>query len=86
MVLILRGNDHSRQLSAVKVNLIDISGLVHNLEEVFDLGDNAFAMTFIPPEVLFYWQITGRDEEGYTFSQISDAGIEVSTADITLGE
>ena len=69
-----------------EVNLVDSTGaLLQNIQDILNLGDNAFAMRFMPPSVLFYWQIVGKDEEGCTFSRISDTAIEVSNIDLMLG-
>ena len=60
--------------------------VLQTIQDILILGDNAFAARFTPPSALFYWQIQGKDEEGYTFSRISDTAIEVSDIDLMLGK
>ena len=73
-------------VSVETVNLVDSTGaLLQNIQDILNLGDNAFAMRFMPPSILFYWQIVRKDEEGCTFSRISDTAIEVSNIDLMLG-
>ena len=73
-------------VSVETVNLVDSTGaLLQNIQDILNLGDNAFATRFMPPSVFFYWQIVGKDEEGYVFSRISDTAIEVSDIDLMLG-
>ena len=81
-----QANDRSASLNVDRVDLVDSDGAVlEAIEEVLVLGGNAFAVRFTPPSVVFYWQITGKDDNGLTFSRISDIAIEVSTIDLTLG-
>ena len=81
-----QANDRSASLNVDRVDLVDSDGAVlEAIEEVLVLGGNAFAVRFTPPSVVFYWKITGKDDNGLTFSRISDMAIEVSTIDLTLG-
>jgi hypothetical protein len=87
LIAAFQANDRSSSITIESVNLVDSSGAVlQTFRDILTLGDNAFATHFTPPPVLFYWQILGKDEEGYIFSRISDTAIEVSDIDLALGE
>ena len=66
---------------------MDSSGtILQNIQDILNIGENAFATRFTPPSVFFYLQIIGKDGDGYTFSRISDTAIEVSNIDLMLGK
>jgi len=69
-----------------RVNLVDSMGTVlKTIEDILILGNNAFATSFTPPSVLFYWQILGKYGEQNAFARISDTAIEVSDIELMLG-
>ena len=80
-------NYKSAPLTVDAINLVDPEGTVlRSIDDVVSLGDNMFVGNFTPPAVsTFHWQISGKDEEGYSFSRISDTAIEVSDIDLKLG-
>ena len=80
-------NYKSASLTVDAINLVDPEGTVlQSIDDVVSLGDNMFVGNFTPPAVsTFHWQISGQDEEGYSFSRISDTAIEVSDIDLKLG-
>ena len=83
LIATFQANDH---VTVETVNLVDSTGTVlQTIEDILILGDNAFATSFTPPSVLFYWQILGKHGEENFFSRISDTAIEVSDIDLMLG-
>ena len=86
MIAVFQASDTSTTLTVEEINVVDSFGAIHEtISTILSLEGNAFAINFIPPDVPFQWQIVGRDEEGYTFSRISDTAIEVSNIDLSLG-
>ena len=86
LIIIFQANDRSRVITVEAVNILDSTGTVlESVEDVISLDDNAFAVIFTPPDILFYWQLLGRDQNGYVFSRISDTAFEVSNIDLSLG-
>ena len=86
MIAVFQASDTSTPLTVEEINVVDSFGAIYETTStILSLEGNAFAINFIPPDVPFQWQIVGRDEEGYTFSRISDTAIEVSNIDLSLG-
>ena len=86
LIAVFQASDTSTTLTVEEINVVDSFGAIHETTStILSLDGNAFAINFIPPDVPFQWQIVGRDEEGYTFSRISDTAIEVSNIDLSLG-
>jgi hypothetical protein len=87
LIAVFQASDTAATLTVEEINVVDSSGTIYEkIADILSLDSNAFAINFIPPDVPFRWQIVGRDEEGYTFSRISDTAIEVSDIDLSLGE
>ena len=87
LVAVFQATDLSRSLTIDSVNLVGSDGTILNtIDDVILLDEYSFATSLTPPDVLFYWQILGEDEEGYSFSRIGDAAIEVSRIDLILGK
>ena len=86
LITVFQASDTVAKLTVEKINIVDSSGTIYEtIGDILSLEGSAFAINFIPPDVTFQWQIVGRDEEGYTFSRISDIAIEVSDIDLSLG-
>ena len=85
MFAVFQASDTSTSLTVDEINVVDLFGVCETITDIFLLEGNAFGISFTPPDVPFQWQIVGRDEEGYTFSRISDTAIEVSNIDLSLG-
>lgn len=83
LTTVFQAND---DVTVETVNLVDSVGTVlQTIQDIVILGDDAFAISFTPPSVLFYWQILGKYGEEYGFSRISNTAIEVSDIDLMLG-
>ena len=86
LIIVFQASDMLAALTVEDINIVDSSGTIYEtIVDILPLDSNAFAINFIPPDVPFQWQIVGRDEEGYTFSRISDTAIQVSDIDLSLG-
>ena len=86
LITVLQASDTVVKLTLQEIKLVDSSGTIYEtIADILSLDGNAFAINFIPPDVPFQWQIVGSDEEGNTFSRISDTAIEVSDIDLSLG-
>ena len=86
LIAVLQASDTVTKVTVEEINIVDSSGIIYNtIADILSLEGSAFAINFIPPDVTFQWQIVGRDEEGYTFSRISDIAIEVTDIDLSLG-
>ena len=86
LIAVFQASDTVATLTVEEINVVDSSGTIYEtISNILPLDSNAFAINFIPPDVPFQWQIVGRDEEGNTFSRISDTAIQVSDIDLSLG-
>ena len=86
LIAVFQASDTVATLTVEEINVVDSSGTIYEtITNILPLDSNAFAINFVPPDVPFQWQIVGRDEEGNTFSRISDTAIQVSDIDLSLG-
>ena len=86
LIAVFQASNTATTLTVEEINVVDSSGTIYEtITNILPLDSNAFAINFVPPDVPFQWQIVGRDEEGYTFSRISDTAIQVSDIDLSLG-
>ena len=87
LIAAFQASDDDASLTVDAINVVDPEGTVlQSIDDVVSLGDNMFVGNFTPPAVsTFHWQISGKDEEGYSFSRISDTAIEVSDIELMLG-
>ena len=86
LIAVFQASDTAATLTVKEINVVDSSGTIYEtITNILPLDSNAFAINFVPPDVPFQWQIVGRDEEGYTFSHISDTALQVSDIDLSLG-
>ena len=86
LIAVFQASDTAATLTVEGINVVDSSGTIYEtISNILPLDSNALAINFVPPDVPFQWQIMGRDEEGYTFSRISDTAIQVSDIDLSLG-
>ena len=85
LIAAFQASDEDAPLTVDAINLVDPEGTVlQSIDDMLSLGDNMFVGNFTPVST-FHWQISGKDEEGYSFSRISDTAIEVSDIELMLG-
>lgn len=67
------------------LNLISEDGVIlESIDNLIRLDDDTSAGVFEPPAEVFTLQLLGTDANGFPFSYISDASVEVASIDLEL--
>lgn len=82
-LIMVEGGDLA--LTASALNLLSNSGtILLSIKDLTSLGGVSYMGTFIPPSEAFVLQLVGTDDNGYSFSYISDTSVKASAIHLAL--
>lgn len=76
----------TRPVTVSTLDIINDEGEIQSINDLTNIGNNAYASLFMTPLVEFKMRVNGADDNGYNFSYISDISIEPTSLSLSFGK